>query len=152
MTPLSSLAAFGVALVAVAACARPHPLLEPRPAAVVAPAPDSFTVDFETSRGVFTVLARRDWSPHGVDRFHSLVANGFYDDTRFFRVIPGFVAQFGLPADPAVAAIWKERSIPDDSVRATNGRGTVSFARGGRDSRATQLFVNLRDNARLDTL
>lgn len=115
-------------------------------------APDSFTVDFATSRGTFTLLARRRWSPHGVDRLYQLVSSGFYDDTRVFRVIPRFVAQFGIPGDPAVAAAWKDRTIPDDPVRATNSRGTVSFARAGRDTRGTQLFVNLRDNARLDTL
>jgi peptidyl-prolyl cis-trans isomerase A (cyclophilin A) len=152
LAPLASLAAFGIAVVSVAACARPDPLLQPRPATVAAAAPDSFTVDFETSRGTFTLMARRAWSPHGVDRLHYLVANGFYDDSRFFRVIPGFVAQFGLPADPSVAAAWKDRAIPDDPVRASNVRGMVSFARAGRDTRGTQLFVNLRDNSRLDTL
>lgn len=152
MNAISSLAAFSIAVGAVAACARPHPLLQPAPAAVTAQAPDSFTVDFETSRGNFTVMARRAWSPHGVDRLYYLVKNGFYDDTRFFRVIPRFVAQFGIPADPAVAAVWKDRTIPDDPVRASNVRGAVTFARGGPATRTTQLFVNLRDNVRLDTL
>lgn len=146
------LVAFGIGVVAIAACTRPDPLPQPQPAEAVAPAPDSFTVDFETSRGTFTLMARRAWAPHGVDRFHELVASGFYDDTRFFRVIPRFVAQFGLPADPAVAAAWKDRTIPDDRVRTSNVRGTVSFARAGRSTRGTQLFVNLRDNSRLDTL
>lgn len=152
MNAITSLAGFGVAVALVVACAQPQPLLQPSPDPAVALAPDSFTVDFETSKGTFTVMARRAWAPHGVDRLHHLVASGFYDDTRFFRVIRGFVAQFGLPADPAMAAIWKERTIPDDPVKASNVRGTVSFARAGRDTRSTQLFVNLRDNSRLDTL
>lgn len=151
MKALTSLAGFAVAVAAVAACARPEPVQQPGPAAV-APAPDSFTVDFVTTKGTFTMVARRRWAPHGVDRFHELVTSGFYDDTRFFRVIPGFVAQFGLPAEPAVAAAWKGHMIPDDGVRASNVRGAVSFARAGRNTRGTQLFVNLRDNSRLDTL
>ena len=80
----------------IAACTRPDPLLQRQPAEAVAPAPDSFTVAFETSRGTFTLMARRAWAPHGVDRLHELVTSGFYDDTRFFRVIPRFVAQFGI--------------------------------------------------------
>lgn len=146
------LALFAAALLLPLACSRPGPLLEPRPSRVAAPAPDSFLVRFETTRGDFTVLARRNWAPHGVDRFHYLVGHGFYDEARFFRVLPNFVAQFGIPADPRVAAVWNERRIPDDRGTASNRRGTVSFARGGPESRTTQLFVNLRDNARLDTL
>ena len=133
-------------------CIRRDPLLQPRPARVAAPAPDSFLVRFATTKGDFVVKARRHWSPAGVDRFHYLVRHGFYDGARFFRVVPAFVVQFGIPASPAAAAIWSERPIPDDSVRTSNRRGTLSFARGGRDSRSAQLFVNLRDNARLDTL
>lgn len=145
-------AMLAASLLAPAACSRARPLLEPRPAAVAAAAPDSFLVRFETTRGDFTVLARRHWAPLGVDRFHYLVRNGFYDEARFFRVLPNFVAQFGIPADPRVAAVWAERRIPDDRGTASNRRGTVSFARGGPESRTTQLFVNLRDNPRLDTL
>lgn len=134
------------------ACARGRPLLEPAPAALAAPAPDSFVVAFETSQGRFDVLARRHWAPHGVDRFHYLVRHGFYDGVRFFRVVPNFVAQFGMSGDTAVTAAWRGRAIPDDSVAATNAKYTVAFARGGPRTRTTQLFVNLRDNARLDTL
>ena len=107
---------------------------------------------FETTKGPFDVLVRRPWSPHGADRLHWLARHGFYDGVHFFRVVPNFVVQFGLPGDTAVSARWRERRIPDDTVRATNGRGTVSFARGGPATRTTQLFVNLRDNARLDAL
>ena len=142
----------GAALLLLAACARPSPLLAPAPERLARAAPDSFVVAFETTRGRFDVLVRRAWSPAGVDRVYYLVRSGFYDGARFFRVVPGFVAQFGIPADPAVSAAWRERRIPDDTVRATNRRGTVSFARGGPATRTAQLFVNLRDNPRLDTL
>ena len=138
------------------ACARPRPqpqpLLAPDAAALVAPAPDSFVVAFETSAGRFDVLARRHWAPHGVDRFHYLVRHGFYDGVRFFRVVPNFVAQFGMSGDTAVTAAWSERAIPDDTTRATNAKYRLSFASGGPNTRTTQLFINLRDNARLDTL
>lgn len=145
------LTALSVALVAMA-CSRANPLLSPRPSAVAAPAPDSFLVRFETTDGAVVMKARRHWAPQGVDRLYYLVRNGFYDGARFFRVVPNFVVQFGLPADPAVAAVWHGRTIPDDMVTASNQRGTVSFARSGPASRTTQLFVNLRNNARLDTL
>lgn len=134
------------------ACSRPPSLLQPSPRALAEVAPDSFVVAFETTRGPFDVIVRRHWSPAGADRLWYLVRGGFYDGARFFRVVPGFVAQFGLPADPAVAEAWFERRLPDDTVRATNRRGTLSFARGGPGTRTTQLFVNLRDNARLDSL
>ena len=137
---------------AASACMRRDPLLQPRPAHVSATAPDSFLVRFATTKGEFLVKARRHWSPAGVDRFHYLARHGFYDEARFHRVVPGFVVQFGIPASPEAAAVWKDRGIPDDSVRTSNRRGTVSFARGGRESRAAQLFINLVDNARLDTL
>jgi peptidyl-prolyl cis-trans isomerase A (cyclophilin A) len=148
--PAAALALLSLGL--AGACARRSPLLDPAPKALARAAPDSFVVAFETTRGRFDVLARRDWSPAGADRLYYLVRHGYYDGARFFRVVPGFVAQFGLAADPAVTAAWRGRTIPDDSVRTTNRRGAVSFARSGPASRTTQLFVNLRDNPRLDTL
>ncbi len=105
---------------------------------------------FETSRGTFEVEARRAWAPHGVDRFHALVASGFFDDSRFFRVVPGFIAQFGIAGDPAVTARFAGRTIPDDPVRQSNARGTVAYAMTGPGTRSTQLYVSLADNARLD--
>lgn len=153
MRPLIRIAAFaGAVLVTLGACRRADPLLQPRPARVAEAGPDSFLVRFETSRGPFVMKIRRAWSPAGADRVHYLVGNRFYDGARFFRVVPNFVVQFGIPADPAVSAAWYQNFIPDDPVRASNTRGTVSFARAGRETRSTQLFVNLRDNARLDTL
>ncbi len=134
----------------LASCAR----REPAPLSPTAPppAPDSFLVAFETTVGRIVVAAHRNWSPHGVDRFHALVTDGFYDDTRFFRVVTNFVAQFGLAGDSAANEPWRRQFIPDDSVRTSNRRGTLAFARGGPGTRSTQLFVNLRDNPRLDTL
>jgi peptidyl-prolyl cis-trans isomerase A (cyclophilin A) len=133
-----------------AACARRSPL--PRDDERTPVAPDSFRVAFETSRGRFDVTARRDWSPAGVDRFYDLVRRRYYDDVYIFRVVPGFVAQFGLSGEPRVSDAWRSRTIPDEPVRQSNRRGRVAFARGGPNTRTVQLFVNLRDNPRLDTL
>jgi peptidyl-prolyl cis-trans isomerase A (cyclophilin A) len=113
--------------------------------------PDSFLVAFETSRGRFDVMARTQWAPVGVDRFYQLVSIHYYDDARFFRVVKDFVAQFGLPADPARNKAWRARRIADEPVRHGNLRGTLAYARGGAGTRTTQLFINLKDNARLDT-
>lgn len=145
-------AAAAAVLAVAAACAVRDPLPAASPPPVPATGPDSFVVQFRTTKGDFTLLARRHWSPVGVDRLHHLVGRGFYDDARFFRVVQDFVVQFGIPAGPAAAAEWTARTIPDEPVRASNRRGTVSFARGSPASRTTQLFINLRDNVRLDTL
>lgn len=132
-------------------CAR-TPALVPGAAERPVTGPDSFRVAFETSRGRFDVIAHRAWAPIGVDRFYDLVRRGYYDDARFHRVVRGFVAQFGLAGDPRVTEAWRVRPIPDEPVHQSNRRGRVAFARGGPNTRTTQLFINLRDNARLDTL
>jgi peptidyl-prolyl cis-trans isomerase A (cyclophilin A) len=144
-----------IAIAAISACGDsggpPPELLNPDSTALSAAAPDSFDVVFETSKGAFTVRARRDWAPHGVDRFHFLVSNRFYDDARFFRVIPGFVAQFGMSGYPQVTSVWTDMNIRADSVRQGNARGRITYAMGSSpDSRTTQLFINLVDNPRLD--
>lgn len=144
------LVAIGAALAMMPACARRSPM--PRQGERVLVAPDSFRVAFETSRGRFDAIAHRAWAPIGVDRFYDLVRRRYYDEARVFRVVPGFVAQFGLSGDPRVAAAWRTRSIRDDSVRQSNRRGRIAFARGGPNTRTVQLYVNLRDNVRLDTL
>jgi len=113
-------------------------------------APEVFQVRFETSQGPFVIEARREWAPQGVDRFFGLVSARFFDDSRFFRVVAGFVAQFGIPGDPKVTAAWKQRTMPDDPVRQSNTRGTVAFAMTGPGTRSSQLFINLADNSRLD--
>jgi peptidyl-prolyl cis-trans isomerase A (cyclophilin A) len=132
--------------------AAPSPaLLTPDSAALAAAAPDSFDVVFETSKGNFTVRARRAWAPHGVDRFHYLVANGFYDDVRFFRVVPGFVVQFGINGNPTVSAVWENRNFADDPVTSGNKKGRMTYAKADApNSRSTQLFINLADNDALD--
>jgi cyclophilin family peptidyl-prolyl cis-trans isomerase len=119
---------------------------------VQASAPDSFQVTFVTSRGPFVVTINRRWAPRGADRFMELVNAGFFDEDRFFRVVPGFVAQFGLNDSPRTNEQWDEKRIPDDSVRHTNARGTLVFATQGPDSRSHQLYVNLADNAQLDAM
>jgi peptidyl-prolyl cis-trans isomerase A (cyclophilin A) len=141
--------AFGAALL-LAACHRPAPLTAPTPDKLDAVAPDSFTVRFTTTRGPFDLKVHRDWSPRGADRIYWLVNHKFYDGVRFFRAVPDFVVQFGMHGDTAVNRVWKDRRFADDSVTRGNVRGTLSFATGGPNTRTTQLFINLKDNTRLD--
>src|SRR5437016_46298 len=115
-----------------------------------APAPDSFRARFSTTKGDFVIEVHRAWAPLGADRFYNLVRSGYYDGLRFFRVIPGFMAQFGLHADTAVTSAWRERVIADDQMRRSNQRGMVTFATAGPGTRTTQIFINYRDNSRLD--
>ena len=115
-------------------------------------APASYRAKFETSAGEFVIEVTRDWAPHGADRFYNLVRNGFYNDTRFFRVIPGFIVQWGMHGDPEVTAKWHGARIPDDPVKQGNEVATVTFAKPGRgkDNRTVQVFINLADNTNLD--
>ena len=113
-------------------------------------APDSYKAKFETSKGDFVVTVTRDWSPLGADRFYTLVKSGFYDGARFFRVLPGFVVQFGIAADSAVTAKWRVANLMDEPVKQSNRRATITYAKGGPNSRTTQVFINLADNAQLD--
>ena len=114
-------------------------------------APETFRARFETSKGTFVVEAHRSWSPNGVDRFYNLVRGGFFDEVRFFRVIEGFMAQFGINGDPSIQRHWRDANIVDDPVVMGNTRGRVSFAKSGMpDSRSTQLFINFGDNSGLD--
>jgi peptidyl-prolyl cis-trans isomerase A (cyclophilin A) len=114
------------------------------------PAPDSFRVVFETSRGPFTVEARRAWAPNGVDRFYQLVSEHFFDENRFYRVLPGYIAQFGANGDGRRNDPWDAKKLPDDPPREKNVRGTITFAQSGPNARTHQLFVNLKDNPSLD--
>ena len=113
-------------------------------------APATFRADVETSRGVFTIEVRRAWAPLGADRFYNLARAGFFDDSRFFRVLPGYIAQFGISGDPKVTRVWKDRTFADDPVRQSNVRGTVAFAMTGPNMRTTQLYISRKDNAQLD--
>ncbi|HYR43020.1 MAG TPA: peptidylprolyl isomerase [Terriglobia bacterium] len=124
------------------------------PAALTEMAPAMYKVDFDTSAGMFVMEVHRDWAPNGADRFYNLVKNGFYDNARFFRVISGFMVQFGISGDPALNSVWRNSRIPRDPVKQSNTRGYITFAMqggpAGPDTRTTQVFINFRDNANLD--
>lgn len=113
-------------------------------------APDIYWAKFDTTKGSFVVKVTRAWAPIGADRFYNLVKNGFYNNASFFRVIPGFIVQFGISADPNVSSVWHDADIQDDPVKQTNGPGTVTFATAGPGTRTTQVFINLADNKGLD--
>lgn len=113
-------------------------------------APAQYSVELDTTKGAIVIEVNREWSPHGANRFYELVQGGYYTDVAFFRVIGGFMAQVGISGDPALNAQWREKRIPDDPVKASNTRGTVTFATSGPDSRTTQFFINFGDNSRLD--
>ena len=121
------------------------------PAALKDVAPAEFRASFDTSVGPFVVLVHRAWSPKGADRFYNLVKYGYYDNCRFFRVLPRFMVQFGINGDPQIQAPWREANITDDPPNQSNKRGTISFATAGPNSRTTQVFINFRDNAGLDS-
>lgn len=120
------------------------------PAALTEKAPAVYKVRFDTSKGAVVIEVHRDWAPNGADRFYNLVKNGFYDDVRFFRVIKGFMVQFGVNGDPKVSSGWRAATIQDDPVKQSNKRGTITFATSGPNSRTSQVFINFADNARLD--
>jgi peptidyl-prolyl cis-trans isomerase A (cyclophilin A) len=120
------------------------------PAALTEKAPDTFKANFDTSKGTFTITVNRAWAPLGADRFYNLVKNGFFDDLRFFRVMDGFMAQFGIHGNPTIAKAWMGARLQDDPVKQSNRRGFVTFATGGANTRTTQVFINYRDNANLD--
>jgi len=121
------------------------------PASLNEQAPAVYKAKFDTSKGVFVVEVRRDSAPVGADRFFNLVKNGYFDNTRFFRVISGFMVQFGINGDPRISAQWREARMKDDPVKQSNKRGFITFATSGPDSRTTQVFINFGDNSRLDT-
>jgi len=124
-------------------------LLKPEEAKAKAPA--KYKVKFSTTKGDFVVEVTRAWAPLGADRFYNLIQLGFFTDTGFFRVVPGFVVQFGIHGNPKVSKAWKTASIKDDKKsKQSNARGTLTFATSGPDTRTTQLFINFKDNARLD--
>ncbi|MGP0072148.1 MAG: peptidylprolyl isomerase [Bryobacteraceae bacterium] len=109
-----------------------------------------FRVQFTTPKGPFTVEVHRDWAPNGADRFYKLVNSGFFNGDRFFRVVPNFVVQWGIHGDPVVQLNWRSKTIPDDPVKESNRRGSITFATAGPNTRTTQLFINLADNPSLD--
>jgi peptidyl-prolyl cis-trans isomerase A (cyclophilin A) len=121
-----------------------------RPALLKEKAPDVYKVKFSTTRGDFNLTVTRAWAPLGADRFYNLVKHHFYDNASIFRVVPSFVAQFGISSYPAVSAAWEKTEIKDDPVAQSNKRGYVTFATAGPNTRTTQVFINLKDNAGLD--
>lgn len=167
MKPTSLLCALGIiAGVAIVPCSRaddskpaetkdkaaPAAASFTDPSKLTEKAPDTFKVQFDTTKGKFTVEVTRSLAPNGADRFFNLVRSGYFKDIAFFRVIPGFMCQFGIHGDPAVAAKWREASIPDDPVKGSNTRGTITYATSGPNARTTQLFINFGDNANLDSM
>lgn len=126
-------------------------LLDPTHESWSRQAPDTFKVKFVTTKGEIVIEVTRAWAPRGADRFYNLADNGFYDGCKFFRVIEGFMSQFGINGDPEVSAVWREQKIQDDPNKEKNTRGRVTFAMAGPNTRTTQLFISFDDNSFLDT-
>jgi peptidyl-prolyl cis-trans isomerase A (cyclophilin A) len=120
------------------------------PSKLTEKAPETFKAQFDTTQGKVVVEVTRSLSPNGADRFYNLVRSGYFKDIAFFRVIPGFMCQFGIHGDPDVSAKWRGANIADDPVLGSNTRGTITFATAGPNTRTTQLFINYGDNANLD--
>jgi peptidyl-prolyl cis-trans isomerase A (cyclophilin A) len=112
--------------------------------------PDQYRVKIETTAGNFVIEVHRDWSPHGADRFYQLVRDGYYNDSRFFRVVPGRWVQFGISGDPKTAKEWRHRVIPDDTLVQHNTAGFIGFANTGPNTRSTEVYINTGDNSRND--
>lgn len=149
----------GFALPLFAAEAPPAPEAPAVPAATPAfadpsklteKAPDTFKAQFETTKGKFVIEVVREQAPLGADRFYNLVRSGYFADIAFFRVIPGFMCQFGIHGDPKVSEKWRPATILDEPAKSGNKRGAITFAMGGPNTRTTQLFINFADNSRLD--
>jgi peptidyl-prolyl cis-trans isomerase A (cyclophilin A) len=147
MLPQAPASKSGAASKSGTAAAKPSLL---SPASLHAKAPDVYKAQFTTTKGDFVIEVHRDWAPLGADRFYNLVKNGFYDDVAFFRVVPDFMVQFGMSGNPQIEAAWGHASVKDDPVKQGNARGRITFAMGGPNTRTTQVFINLADNARLD--
>jgi peptidyl-prolyl cis-trans isomerase A (cyclophilin A) len=155
MKMFRTLFVIGVVAALSASVAIAQPAAKPNlknPAAFKEQAPAVFKANFETDIGSFVIEVHRDWSPNGADRFYNLVKGVFFDNCRFFRVVPGFMVQFGINGDPAVSAAWMSARIPDDPVKQSNKRGYVTFAKpDAPNARSTQVFINYVDrNSFLD--
>ena len=148
MTNRCTILTLALALIAMPALAQSPNLSNP--AALTEQAPASYKVRFDTSKGPVVIQVTRAWAPNGADRFYNLVKNGFYDNVRFFRVVSGFMVQFGINGDPQVSARWRSANIPDDRVTQSNTRGMITFATAGPNTRTTQVFINFADNTNLD--
>lgn len=156
--PLSRALAAALVMITVASCGGSEPQPQQtvqrspllRPDDFAETAPDEYRVTLQTSEGDVVIQVYREWAPLGADRFYNLAKGGFYDDARIYRVVPGFMAQFGLNPDPYVNQAWKSEFLVDDPVVETNTRGRVAFAKGGRHTRTTEVFISYRDNSSLD--
>ncbi len=147
---LAAVAALAVSVASAQAPAAAKPNLK-NPAAFKEQAPAVYKATFETSAGTFVVEVHRDWAPIGADRFYNLVKSGFFENVRFFRVIPGFMVQFGMHGDPSVHSAWSSARIPDDPVKQSNKRGYITYAKpNAPNSRSSQVFINFADNVGLD--
>lgn len=129
---------------------KPTPAAAPKKASAPETAPESFRVNFETSKGAFVVEVTRAWAPRGADHFYELVKTGYYDGNHFYRVLPTYVVQFGVNGDPQTTRLWSSMSIPDDPVKESNRKWSITYARSGPQTRTTQVFINMRDNKALD--
>ena len=135
----------------VTGCKDKTPPPPTKPARVAGQAPDTFRVSVETSKGTFAIEVNRAWSPLGAERFYKLVTDNYFNDVRFFRVLPGFMAQFGISGDPAQTKKWQDATISDEPVLQSNKRGMVTFAKTmAPNTRSNQFFINFADNAMLD--
>jgi peptidyl-prolyl cis-trans isomerase A (cyclophilin A) len=151
VSPLASSASAGAMPQSVPQPAAHHAPAELDPTRATARAPQVFSTRFTTTQGDFIIEVHRSWAPLGADRFYNLARMGFFDDTRFFRVIEGFMVQFGIPGDPTVAAKWRTANLDDDPVTQSNLRGFVTFAQtGAPNSRTTQVFIDYNNHPRLD--
>ena len=127
-----------------------QPLRDPKNTAWTKPSPNVYRVRIDTTKGTFVLEVTRALAPLGADRFYHLIESGFYNDSRFYRVIASRFAQFGIAGDPQIAQIWRSESFPDDPVRASNTRGTFAFAMTGPNARTTQIYINVADQPRQD--
>jgi len=149
-TPAQPKSATGAAPAHKPATTSPYDRALLRPALLTAKAPATYQVKFTTTKGDFVITVTRAWAPLGADRFYNLVKNGFYDNDRFFRVVSGFMVQFGINGDPKLSSVWREARIKDDPVKQSNSRGFITFATAGPNTRTTQVFINFADNSALD--
>jgi peptidyl-prolyl cis-trans isomerase A (cyclophilin A) len=141
--------ALGVALIGCSSPDEGKKTAAPKPAGIIDSIPDVFQAVFDTSKGKVVIEVHRDWAPHGAGHFYLLIKTGFYDGVRFFRATHNYV-QFGISGDPATNGLWSTARLPDDKVKQSNVKGTLSFAHLGANSRTTQLFFNMKDNKDLD--
>jgi peptidyl-prolyl cis-trans isomerase A (cyclophilin A) len=147
---LKNLILFFAIILITFSCTSRNPLINPDNDDLTIQAPLEFKVEFLTNKGSFIVESKREYSPLAVDRFFYLVNNNYYDNNKFFRVLPNFVVQWGMKGIPEIDSVWSQLGVEDEPVKLSNSKGTIAFARGGPQTRSNQLFINLADNLQLD--